>query len=137
MTSKELATLLDGNQYGNEITKEQEALAADNGLVVVFGYSDDAAELCGGIDDEVGAFDGTTFHVTRDGVLQAPDCGCDDCKYFEVAKRDAAEIKAVWHDTGNPCWTYETDIPHEIFQIYEDGELFCVGIVFSLNDLPC
>ncbi len=44
-------------------------------------------------------------------------------------------LKAVWDDTGNPCWTYETDIPHETFEIYEDGELFCIGIVFSTKDL--
>lgn len=135
MTPKELAALLDGNQYDNEITKEQEAIAADNGLVVAFGYSDDNVVLCGAIDDEVGAFDGTTFHVTRDGVLWAPDCNCDECKYFEIAKRAASEIKAIWHNSGEATWTFETTIPHETFRIYEDGELFCVGIVFSLNDL--
>lgn len=135
MTSKELAALLDGNQYDNEITKEQEATAADNGLVVAFGYSDDNVVLCGAIDDEVGAYDGTTFHVTRDGVLRTPDCNCDECKYFEIAKRAASEIKAIWHNTGEATWTFETTIPHETFRIYENGELFCIGIVFSLNDL--
>ena len=135
MTSKELAAMLDGNQYGKEITKEQEALAAEKGLVVVFGYSDDTVELCGAIDDEEGAYEGTTFYVDRDGVLREPDCGCDECQYFGAAKRAAVEIKAVWHDSGEPCWTYETTVPHETFQIYEDGELFCIGIVFSLDDL--
>ena len=105
MTSKELAAQLDGNQYGNEITKEQEIIAAGNGLVVVFGYSDDNVELRGAIDDEVGAYDGTTFHVTRDGVLQMPECNCGECKYYKAAKRAAAEIQAVWHDSGEPCWT--------------------------------
>lgn len=135
MTAKELAAQLDGNKYGNEITKEQEAIAADNGLVVVFGYSDDAVELCGKIDDEVGAFDGTTFYVTQDGVLKEPECGYDGCKYFEAAKASAREIKAIWGNTGNPCWSFESDIPHETFRIYEDGELFCVGIVFSVYDI--
>ena len=135
MTNKELAALLDGNNYYNEITKEQETIAADNGLVVVFGYSDDNVELRGAIYDEVGAYDGTTFHVTRDGVLQMPECNCDECKYFAIAKRTAAEIKAVWHNTGDASWTFETTIPHETFRIYENGELFCIGIVFGLNDL--
>lgn len=137
MTSKELAAQLDGNKYDNEISKDQEALASDNGLVVVFGYSDDNVVLCGAIEDDVGAFDGTTLHVTRDGVVWTPDCGCDECKYFEVVKRAATEIKAIWHDTGEPCWTFETAIPHETFRIYEDGELFCIGIVFSVDDLTC
>lgn len=135
MTSKELAALLDGNNYYNEIAKEQETVAADNGLVVVFGYSDDNVELRGAIDDEVGAYDGATFHVTRDGVLQMPESNCGECKYFGIAKRAAAEIKAVWHNTGDASWTFETAIPHETFRIYENGELFCIGIVFSVNDL--
>ena len=135
MTSKELAALLDGNQYGKEITKEQDALAKDNGLVVVYGYSDDNVELAGAFDDEVGAFDGTTFYVTREGVLQEPDCGYDGCKYFEAAKANAQEIKAIWGNTGNPCWSFETTIPYETFRIYEDEELFCVGIVFSVDQI--
>jgi len=135
MTAKELAAQLDGNKYDSEITKEQEAQAADNGLVVAFGYSDDVVVLCGAIDDEVGAYDGTTFHVNRDGVLYEPDCNCDECKYFAAAKRAASEIKAVWHNTSDATWTFETAIPHETFRIYEDDELFCIGIVFSLNDL--
>ena len=32
-------------------------------------------------------------------------------------------------------WTYETDIPHETFMIYEDGDSYCRGIVFSINDI--
>ena len=135
MTTKELAALLDGNQYGKEITKEQEAIAKDNGLVVVYGYSDDNVVLAGAFDDEVGAFDGTTFYVTRDGVLQEPDCGYDGCKYYEAAKANAQEIKAIWGNTGNPCWSFETTIPHETFRIYEDEELFCVGIVFSVDQI--
>ncbi len=136
MTRKELAALLDGNQYGNEITKEQEMTATDSNLVVVFGYSDDDVELRGEINDEVGAYNGATFYVTRNGVLRTPDCGCDECKYFNIAKKAAVEIKAVWHDAGEACWTFEAQIPHETFHIYDDGELFCIGIVFSVNDLP-
>lgn len=136
MTSKELAALLDGNNYYSEITNEQETIAADSGLVVVFGYSDDNVELRGAIDDEVGAYGGTTFHVTRNGVLHTPDCGGAECEYFAIAKKRAAEIKAIWHDTGDACWTFETQIPHKTFRVYENGELFCIGIVFSAHDLP-
>ena len=41
MTAKELAELLNGREYGNEITSDEEKLAKESGLVVVFGYSDD------------------------------------------------------------------------------------------------
>ena len=133
MTRKALAALLDGNQYGREISAEQESLAKENNLVVVFAYSDDCAELRGAINDEVGCYDGGTFYVTKAGVLNEPDCGDGKCKYFAAIREKAGEIKAVWHNTGELTWSYETRIPHATFRIYEGAELFCEGIVFSLD----
>ena len=57
------------------------------------------------------------------------------CPYFAREREKAKTIKAVWHDKGGPCWTFETDIPHETFTVMEDGEPFCVGIVFSMEAL--
>ena len=45
------------------------------------------------------------------------------------------EIEAVWCAPGKPTWSYETDIPHATFNICEDGELYCEGIVFSIDHL--
>lgn len=69
MTAKELATALTGRKVGMEITSVEFDRAADAGLVVVFGYSDDNVEFRGAIDEEVGAWNGTTIHVTPDGLL--------------------------------------------------------------------
>ena len=135
MTAKELAIELNGREYGMEISKDEERQAADAGLVVAYGYSDDNVELRGAIDEEVGAYNGTTVYITPDGVLQGPDCGQDDCPYFAREREKARTVKAVWHDKGGPCWTFETDIPHETFTVMEDGEPFCVGIVFSMEAL--
>jgi|InofroStandDraft_1065614.scaffolds.fasta_scaffold41412_3 hypothetical protein len=135
MTAKELAIELNGREYGMEITKDEARQAADAGLVVAYGYSDDNVELRGAIDEEVGAYNGTTVYITPDGVLQGPDCGQDDCPYFAREREKARTVKAVWHDKGGPCWTFETDIPHETFTVMEDGEPFCVGIVFSMEAL--
>ncbi len=138
MTAKELATLLSSREYMSEITTEEMKQAKDAGLVVVFGYSDDNMELRGAICDEVGCYDGGTAYITKGGVLEEPDCAsymAEDCPHFAAARKAAAPIKAVWHDEGSPCWTYETEIPHETFEVCEDGGLFCVGIVFSLEDL--
>ena len=51
ITKEQLAETLNGNEIGNEITKEQEQQAKENGLVVVFGYSDDNMELRGALYD--------------------------------------------------------------------------------------
>lgn len=135
MTAKELAALIAGREVGKEITIEEARRAAEAGLVVVYGYSDDNVEFVGAIDDEVGAYEGATVYLTKAGILQEPDCGQDDCPYYAVAKKMAKSIKAIWHDEDGPCWTFETDIPHETFTVIEDGEPWCVGIVFSVEDM--
>ena len=112
MTLKEFAKILDGREYLHEITKEEEALAKELGFVVVFGYSDDNAELRGAIDDEIGCYDG--------GILEHDDL--------------PSVIYADWCPKDIDCsWSYGTSIPHENFNIYEDGELYCVGIVCDIN----
>lgn len=137
MTAKELANMLSGREYGLEITELEEQQAADAGLVVVYGYSDDNMEFTGAIQDEVGAYEGTTVYIGKDGLLPAPDCECneDECQYLKKAIQAAKSIKAIWCGDTGASWAYETDIPHETFNIYEDGELFCIGIVFSMEDL--
>ena len=112
MTLKEFAKMLDGREYRHEITKEEEALAKELGFVVVFGYSDDNAELRGAIDDEIDCYDG--------GVLEHDDL--------------PSTIYADWCPEDMDCsWAYGTSIQHENFNIYEDGELYCVGIVCDIN----
>ena len=32
-------------------------------------------------------------------------------------------------------WEYETDIPHETFRMYDENELYCIGMVFYLEDV--
>ena len=112
MTLKEFAQMLDGREYLHEITKEEEALAKELGFVVVFGYSDDNAELRGAIDDEIGCFDG--------GKLEHEDL--PDVIYAKWCDRET-----------NYLWSYKTSIPHETFRIYEDGDYWCIGIVCDIN----
>lgn len=136
MTAKELAEILDGREYGDEMTQGEELEAKRSGLVVVFGYSDDGVEFRGAINDEASCFDGGTCYVTKNGLLTGPDCGNHDCEYFRSALKSATPIESVWcAKDSDATWTYKTDIPHETFNIYEDGELYCIGIVFSMDDV--
>ena len=136
MTAKELAEMLSGREVREEIEWGEERDIKDAGLIVVYGYSDDNVEFCGAIYDEVGAYNGTTVYLTPGGILQKPDCDRDDCPYFAKEREKAKAIKAVWNDNfGGPAWTFETDIPHETFTIVDDGEPWCIGIVFSVEHL--
>ena len=142
MTVKEFAARIGGRKRGREMTADEKRLAKDSGLVVVYGASDDTTIIDGALDDDVGCWDGGTFHINRNGLVRCRDEDgefCNDCPYFKAELASAMELTAVWHDKGNPCWTYKTDIPHEEFAVYDDDEpdqLFGIGIVFSLEDLP-
>ena len=132
MTKKELAEKLNGTEYAGyrvfseEIIKE----AKESGLVIVYGASDDLMEFEGAFTDEAGCFDGGTVWFNKKSV----------CYEDEVSAEYKYSITAKWcngeDEDGNPAtWSYETSIPHETFKIWEAGELFCIGIVFSIIDI--
>ena len=143
MTPQELAARLNGREYGSEITKAEEAEAKAAGLVVVFGASDDLVELRGAIDDELGAYEGTTLRITPLGLLPSWEtvleagAESDAEDYFLKKHAGIAEVKALWCPGDallGTSWAYETAIPHATFDVMEDGELYCRGIVFRLAD---
>ena len=140
MTKEELATMLNGRSYGGELFPGEGSAARRAELVIVFGASDDLMEFRGKIDDEMGACNGGTALIDAKGLLPERSSfdgdGQDDDRleeYFQ-RKRAARKIDAIWCRDGY-SWIYETDIPHATFDIVEDGEKYCRGIVFSLAEL--
>lgn len=135
LTAKTLATILNDRQYGSEITDAEQLAAADAGLVVVFGYSDDCVELRGAIDAEVSAYNGTTVRLDGADVLEN-DCENKDCPHFERAMAQAPFFRARWcaKDTA-AAWTFVVPWPHATFTVFEGVEPFCVGVVFALSDV--
>lgn len=141
MTIKEFADGLNGREYGSEITDFEDKRAKELGYVVVFGYSDDNMEFRGAINDEIGCYNGGEVHLSKDKIFAPWDfCHSYDedrpCELIELARKGCKVIESLWCDVTNDCaWSYKTDIPHEIFNIYEDGRVFCKGIVFSTQSL--
>lgn len=142
MTAKELADLLNGRTYRDEITPQEEAQAKAHGLVVVFGASDDLLAFHGAISDEVGAHgegsDGVRV-LKRGALLESWDSidSFDEAvceRYFEDKRSGYRTIKAVF-TSNTPPWEINTDIPHHTFNIMDEGEPFCVGLIFALADL--
>ena len=123
-----LANKLDESEYGHEMTKEDIEWAKKHNLVVIFGASDDLMEFRGAIDDEVGCYEGNIISFSKDGI--------DVDEFGNYVGNNI--IEACWDKEVNGVnvpWTYETDIPHSKFIIFEDGEVYCIGIVFSMDDL--
>lgn len=126
MEARELAEKLNGRTYGDSFDDVLEE-AKQSGLVIVTGASDDLMEFNGAIYDEGDCFDGGRVYFDKDGVDQE-------------GEERANWINARWCDGMNrdrlpATWTYETEIPCERFDVWEDGEVYCVGLVFSIEDL--
>ncbi len=68
----------------------------------------------------------------RDQIESDDDAGLKD--YFERAP-GAMTIDALWCKEPGYSWTFRTDIPHATFEVVEDGEPYCRGIVFALADV--
>ena len=132
MTKEELAAKLNGREYTQEMTKEEEAEANRNGLVVIFGASDDLIEFRGAIHDEEGAYDGTTVLIDPFGLLPGIVERDDELEDLFRRRKTAQAIEAVRAHDGVTSWAYKTDIPHALFDIMEDGEVYCRGIVIDM-----
>lgn len=129
MEKEVLADLINGSEYGAQISKDIIDQAKQSGLIVIEGASDDLAELWGALRDEASVYDGGTFGIKRSkktGQLKI-------CK----PKKSKNLITAYWYPPEPDCsWLITTNLPHANFDIMEDGELFCRGIVIDIKDLP-
>ena len=145
MNKVEFAELINGCEYRNELTKEQEQLAKENGLVVVFGASDDLMEFRGAIYEETGAWDGGKAMIVKKkggkiDVLSESDYeevqGLIDDKELDL-QINFVEVIAEWcpKELPNTSWLMKTDLPHATFDVMEDGELYCRGIVIERYEI--
>ena len=136
LTKETLAKQLNGRQIGAEISSEESKAAAEAGLVVVYGASDDLVEFAGAIDDERGG--PGDLLLTKQGLLEEHEddyCECKFCGYKD-AKKQAHTIEAFWCKDKTYSWTYRANtIPHASFDILEGTEKYCRGIVFALKSL--
>lgn len=127
MTKEELAKRINGREYRNEVTPLDVKQARESGLVIVYGASDDLMEFEGAISEEFGT---EAFFDNEGNQLGRCD---DECIHSKRAFEKANKVKANYNKDG--VWNYVTDIPHAIFQVFEEKNLYCNGIVFDIKDL--
>jgi hypothetical protein len=127
---KKIAKSINGKEYGYpQFTKEEIETAKENGFVIVYGASDDLMEFEGVIQHESCCFEGGKVCFSRRG-----------CQDSGEEKNYPNWINAVWNrnrdGNGNMItWAYETEIPHEIFMVYKNGQPYCKGIVFGMDNV--
>jgi hypothetical protein len=150
MTAKEWAARINGIEYpADELAGLNKAMA-DDGIVIAYGASDDLLEFRGVIYDEAGAWEGTEVRVFSRGEGTAFLFNEDENKESAEFNRKEIvampKIRAIFAprnrdvlDNGDDemfaTWLIETEIPHETFDIMEDGELFCRGVVFQADSV--
>lgn len=148
ITKEQFAELLNGNEYRDEITKEQESIAKENNFLVIFGASDDLLEVRGAINDEYGAYDSGEFLLVKKGEMYADD---EDENTYHKAESDGLYdasndsdnanhprlIVAEWCPSDNPAlsWRITSNIPAASFIVKEDDEPYCEGIVIDLDEV--
>lgn len=138
---QELADKLDMSGYPFRLDQEITDFAKANGLVIVYGASDDLIEFDGAFRDEGSVYDGGTVLVDAKGLLAEDPADLDteqERADYYYRKPNAKSIEALWCDEVNGdgfTWAYRTDIPHATFEIMDGDEPHCRGIVFALADL--
>lgn len=137
LSIKDIASELDGVEYPLYSSHPAMQKAKDAGVVVVFGSSDDMVIVSGAVKDDDYIYNTGERLLGVEGFLSDSD-GFDTDEELEnylVRKRNAKSILVKWASEDEFSWTYETDIPHETFYIMEDGERYCRGMVFSIEEL--
>ncbi len=132
LSAKEFAEVLSLRDFSEGLYEIEAECAKRNGLVIVYGYSDDVIQLDGAVRTFGDCFQGGKFHLVKNkGCWKLAD-GVGKCN----------NISALWYscdavnDYGECIpWSYKTDIPCENFYVTRDGDPFCEGFVFSINDL--
>ncbi len=96
MTKEQLALVLNGRQYRDEMTADEEKLAKENGLVVCFGASDDLTEFRGCLYDEKGNYEGGTVYFCKGEIANPDHEDTDEAGIESFEKKEFPKIEALW-----------------------------------------
>lgn len=144
MTKEELAAKLSGREYPFQMSIAEITGAKENGLAILYGASDDLLEFAGALFDEIGAYDGTTVNVTLNGkIIETMESTCDNddrqrCEFYTawLKQQKTFNVTAAWCPTEPKCsWLITATVPGAAFDIMEDGELYCRGLVIDMNEI--
>lgn len=151
MTKYQLAEQINGCGYREEDEHFDASTARKSGLVAIFGASDDLLEFRGAIHEELGAWNGTNAYIfKKKGEWAAlnendfeeykeklEDVGMlGGFKYWQIKAEWSPVIKEEGKDNIVASWLITGDTPEQVhFDVMEDGELYCRGIVIDLNEL--
>lgn len=147
MTKDQLAILLDGNEPVDEMTREQERIAAENNLLVLFCRANDMLEMRGAIHGEEDAAGGGDFAL----ILEGEQFSDDDSDAIQRAESNMVmRISDEYDNEDNPrlirvewCredetpldWSISSNLSRAWFTIGDDDGPFCEALVIDLDEV--
>ena len=141
MNAKEWQAILNKREYRNEMSRDEEKQAKLDRVLICFSASDDLLEFRGIIDDEVGAWEGTTVKLTPELELFDPSENKESQKFNNSQINKMLKITALWapKNEENKTWASfhvtSSDFEFYWFDIMEEGEIYCRGFVVDESEL--
>jgi len=140
MKIEEWTNLLSGREYCGELSKAEELKLKEDGFIVVIGQSDDLLDFRGYIHDEVGAWNGTKVKITSSYKIFDEDENKETFEFNSFQISNMNYVEAIWapEDEKGDTWTswhIRSNIFCKTFDIMEDGELYCRGIIFHKDSI--
>lgn len=155
-TIEDLAKLLNGNEYCDELQNEYkinvEELCKKNNWVVVFGYSDDLIEFRGFIDGEDGAWEGALYKLVKPGDFYLEDefeetyKKSKEYKFVPIEEdelniiknnnyKNTCVVEQLWcpNDSETSWQVNVKGAPFARFNLMDDGIVYCEAVVIDLN----
>ena len=126
MNAKEFAESLSGRTAGKEITETECDLAHRSNWLVLFGHSDDCVECRGFLTDEFPEQEIMIFHSNKLNKL----ISSDECEYNP-------KLVIVGYYSLDGIWSIliSGKVDYYSFDIYQNEELYCIGVVVDLLTL--
>lgn len=134
LTAKEWAEKLNGRQYREEVTPEEERELFSQNFLLVTGASDDIMMFYGFLNDE--HYDKVNFNLN-----EPIENNCEDnCPYFRLYLSNLKDadrvyyVEPVWGATDEYSWTYKTDFGmYAEFDIMEDDEKYARAMIIDMT----
>jgi hypothetical protein len=136
MTKEQFAAMLDDRQYGDEITTGECKLANEHGLLVVFGDSDDGVKMRGFYHYFFNAIKGGSWQFFLTDNNELVFAAQDSLFSSAIDRSKPLIIEANWcPDNLDTSWLIKANVDCATFDIFEDDELFCRGVVLDKKDI--
>lgn len=136
MTKRELANLLDGRKFPLEFVGDELEDMAESNLVVIWGDDRENVYFAGAIDysDSLDGHHWDEILFDEDGVIPEwedivfeldEEAACNHLRRVDEA------VKLIVNSV--PFWSFDVFFPCQKFNLYDNGRLFCEGIVINLD----